>query len=588
MSLCLLFVSSLSEANSAGCAGHALQGASRPALVRVAFRCFAKHIRWASLVVLLFLLPLASAQDLATQTAQSDNATGVVFQWQPAFPAEYVPGNLIPEPQTVTAQILTPYPSVLAPGGATLAAGPASTTGATSSSPNSSADQNPSSIPAPQSTSSSTKAPDQPEQTWNFHVQNTDILQGYPPFSAKYSGPNSLPTFGEGRETLSLDLMAGVRLWRGAAAYIDGLTWQGFGINNVLGIEGFPSGEAYRIGTSVPNGTIARLFIRQTIGLGGPQEETDNDQFSLAGRQDISRLTFTLGRFAATDIFDTNTYAGDSRGQFMNWALVTDEAWDYPADVIGYDTGLAVELNQPKWTLRYGFFQVPSRQNSFSEEDQFLTWPHNSSGHDAPFFRGWAMVTEFERRYSINSHPGAIRFLAYQNRAFMFSYAGANSILKAQGPGADVSPASAYRIKYGFGLNWEQEIAKNIGIFSRLGWNDGEEEAWMFTDVDHTASLGLSVKGEAWHRPGDTVGLAGIANGITRVEQEFLQLGGLGILAGDGNLNYGWEKIMETYYDAAVWNTVHLAADYQFIDDPAFNSARGPVSVFGLRLHWQF
>jgi high affinity Mn2+ porin len=364
--------------------------------------------------------------------------------------------------------------------------------------------------------------------------------------------------------------------------------WQGFGLDNVLGVEGFPSGEAYRIGTKVPNGTIARLFIRQTIGLGGEQEDTPNDQLSLAGRRDISRLTFTLGRFSAIDIFDTNTYAGDPRAQFMNWGMVTNVAWDYAADVIGFDTGLAVELNQPKWTLRYGFFQVPSMQNSFTADDQILTWPHNSSGHDGPFFRTWAMVTEFERRYSINTHPGAIRFLAYLNRADMYSYSGAISILRAQGAGADVSAAKAYRCKYGFGLNWEQEIAKSVGVFSRVGWNDGREEGWMFTDVGYTASLGLSLKGEAWHRPGDTIGLTGLTNGISHVEQEFLELGGLGILAGDGNLNYGREKILETYYDAAIWKTVHLAADYQFIDDPAFNRARGPVSVFGLRLHWQF
>lgn len=172
-------------------------------------------------------------------------------------------------------------------------------------------------IPATQPTSSATEGANGPDQIWNFHVQNTDVVQGYPGVSARYSGPQSLPTGSEARETVSLDLMAGVRLWSGAEVYIDGLAWQGFGLNNVLGIEGFPSGEAYRIGTAVPNGTIARLFVRQTIDLGGEQEKTPNDQLSLAGEQDISRLTFTLGRFAATDIFDTNAYAGDPRAQFM-------------------------------------------------------------------------------------------------------------------------------------------------------------------------------------------------------------------------------------------------------------------------------
>ncbi len=299
-------------------------------------------------------------------------------------------------------------------------------------------------IPAAQSTASPTeKAGSGPSRIWNLHVQNTDVFQGYPSFSAQYSGPQSLPTSSEGRETVSLDVMAGVRLWSGAEGHIDGLMWQGFGINNVLGIEGFPSGEAYRIGTKVPNGTFARFFIRQTIGLGGAQEDVADDQFTLPGKQDISRLTITLGRISAADIFDTNAYANDARTQFMNRSFVKKNAWDYPADVIGYDTGLAVELNQPKWTLRYGFFQVPSMQNSFTEDDQIFTWPHNSSGHDGPFFRSWAMVWEFERRYSSKTHPGAIRFLAYVNRANMFSYSGAIPILRGQRRGSGSLPRRA-------------------------------------------------------------------------------------------------------------------------------------------------
>jgi high affinity Mn2+ porin len=364
--------------------------------------------------------------------------------------------------------------------------------------------------------------------------------------------------------------------------------WQGFGLDNTLGVEGFPSGEAYRIGTADPNGTIARLFIRQTIGFGGDQEDVSDDQLTLAGKQDISRLTLTLGRFAAPDIFDSNAYANDPRTQFMNWAFVNNEAWDYPADTIGYDTGLAVELNQPKWTLRYGFFQVPRFQNSLTADDRLLTWPSDSSAQDGPFLRAWGMVTEFERRYSVNAHPGTIRFLAYLNKADMASYSEAIPILEAHGVGADISAASAYRYKYGFGLNWEQEIAKNVGMFSRLGWNDGQEEAWMFSDVDYTASLGLSIKGEAWQRPGDTFGLAGVMNGISHVEQEYLEAGGMGILAGDGNLNYGWEKIIEAYYDFKIWKSIHGAFDYQFVTDPAFNRDRGPVSIFGARLHWEF
>ncbi|MGC1812149.1 MAG: carbohydrate porin [Candidatus Binataceae bacterium] len=430
-----------------------------------------------------------------------------------------------------------------------------------------------------------------PMQTWNWHVQNTDIVQGDPGFPAKYSGPASLNRTGNVKETISLDLFAGVRLWRGAEAHVDGLMWQGFGLSTTHGIEAFPNGDAFKTGTKPSNLTFARLFLRETVGLGGEQEDVPDDQLTLAGRQDISRLTFTLGRFSPTDVIDRNTYAHDPETQFMNWALVTNLAWDYGQDTVGYTTGLAVELNQRSWALRYTFFTMPPYHNfenigsGDSGDDQYLMWP--ARGEYGPFLRSWAMAAEFERRYSISGRPGAIRVLAWLNEADMASYNAATAILLAKGPGADISPAQAYRYKYGFGLNWEQEIAKNAGIFSRLGWNDGRTQAMEYTDANWTASLGVSVKGNRWQRPGDTVGLAGVLSGASRQQQKFLAAGGVGILDGDGALTYGSEKVVETYYDFQIWKTIHVAVDYQFISNPAFNRDRGPVSVFGGRLHWE-
>jgi len=424
-----------------------------------------------------------------------------------------------------------------------------------------------------------------PDQLWNWHLQNTDIVQGDFGFPAKYSGPASLDSRGEARETVTMDLFAGLRLWPGAEAHMDGLMWQGFGLSQTHGIEGFPNGDAYKAGTQVPDFNVARLFIRQSIGLGGQQEVAPDDPLTLAGQRDISRLTFTLGRFSPLDLCDANSYASDPHTQFMNWAMMGNLAWDYGQDTLGFTAGFAVELNQPKWALRYGFFLMPAQKNGFSAEDQVLMSP--ARGADGPFLRSWAMMTEFERRYSLNAHPGVIRFLAWLNEADMASYAAATAILDANGPGADISAARAYRYKYGFGLNGEQELAKNIGIFSRLGWNDGHEETWTFTDVNWTASLGLSVKGQAWRRPNDTVGLAGIISGASRDNQKFLEAGGLDMLDGDGALSYSPEKILETYYDAQIWRYIHAALDYQFIADPAFNRDRGPVSVFAARLHWE-
>jgi high affinity Mn2+ porin len=408
-----------------------------------------------------------------------------------------------------------------------------------------------------------------PVQNWNWHVQNTDIVQGDPAFPAYYSGPNSLSNGGEVKETVSLDILAGLRLWQGAEAHVDGLMWQGFGLSKTEGVEAFPDGEAFRLGTSVPNVNITRLFIRQTIGFGGPQEDVADDELHLASRQDISRLTLTVGKFSAKDIFDNNSYANDPRSQFMSWGLMANEAWDYPADSIGFITGFAAELNQPWWTFRYGFFQMPKVSNGTALDQHFL--------------EAWGMVMEYEQRWLLGSHPGNARLLGYLNQADMGSYAQALSV-----PGVDITQTRAYRHKYGFGLNLEQEIVTNLGVFSRIGWSDGRNEAWVFSDVDSAASLGLSLKGAGWNRPNDVYGLAYVVSGISREHEKFLEAGGTGILAGDGALNYALEESLETYYDFDVWKDVHFALDYQFVTNPAFNRDRGPVSVFAARLHWEF
>jgi high affinity Mn2+ porin len=386
--------------------------------------------------------------------------------------------------------------------------------------------------------------------------------------------------------------MAGLRLWSGAEAHIDGLLWQGFGIGDAHGIEGFPSGEAYRLGTREPNGMISRFFLRQTIGLGGEREAVADGPLALAGRQDVARVTITVGRLASSDIFDQNAYANSPNTQFLNWGLVNNEGWDYPADAVGFTTGLAVEWNERSWTLRYGVFQEPGQQNGLTADDRYLKWPYDPSANgpssDGQPLRAWAMMVEGEHRWTIADHPGAIRLLAFLNRADMADYAEATALLRADGLGADLSSALAYRCKYGFGLNWQQEVSANLGVFSRLGWNDDREQGWMFSDVGYTGSVGVSIKGASWHRSDDTYALAVLVNGCSIQEQRFLAAGGTGILAGDGGLDYGLEKILETYYDCAVWASVHTAIDYQLIANPAFNRNRGPVSVFGVRLHGDY
>jgi len=436
------------------------------------------------------------------------------------------------------------------------------------------------------------------EQNFNFHAQTTFIMQGDPGFPAQYSGPNSLNSVGERQSTITADLFMGLRLWRGGEVHADFLMWEGYGLSQTFGIEDFPNGDAYKAATTFPDFMAAHLFVRQTIGLGGEQEDVPDGPMTLAGKQDISRLTFTVGRLSPTDMFENNTYAHDPHTQFMNWATNTNVTWDYASDQVGYTTGIAVELNQPNWAVRYGFFQMPGVQNGFTADDRIFLWPGDGGG--GSFFQYWGMAAELERRWKIDDHPGAIRFLTWLNEANMANYQVATALLRASPPppggnagtGADVPPASrALRNKHGLGLNWEQEVVKNVGMFSRVGWNDGHEEAWTYTEVNWSASLGVSIKGPLRNVPkrqDDTFGLAGIVSGASHDQQEFLEAGGLGILDGDGALSYSPEKVLETYYNFQLDKSFSLMLDYQFVADPAFNSARGPVSIFGARIHWEY
>jgi len=400
---------------------------------------------------------------------------------------------------------------------------------------------------------------------WDFHYQSTLIGQGVLPFPAEYSGPNSLEPHGEVRDTFSFDVTAGVHLWRGAEFFADVLSWQGYGLSNTTGVAGFPNGEAYRVGKTFPDAVISRAYLRETVPLGSKGVFATPSERTNEGR----RFVLQLGHFSAADVFDTNTYANNARTQFMNWALVNDVAWDYPANSLGVTNGLSAEMDLNSWSARAGIFQVSRMANALRMDWNLL--------------HAWSAVGEIEKRHSFAGHPGAARLLAYDEHAHMGSYQQALS---------DPQNIAAlgqlgYRSKYGFGINLEQEIHKDIGAFARLGWSDGRNQVWEFTDVDRTASMGISLKGEAWGQPADTLGIASVFNGITAVHRQFLANGGVGITVGDGKLDYGVEQIVEAYYSHATRWHVSVSPDFQLVVNPAYNRARGPAFIYALRLHWE-
>jgi high affinity Mn2+ porin len=433
---------------------------------------------------------------------------------------------------------------------------------------------------------------------WNFHAQTTIIPNFQPGFGALYSGPNSLGTDRDRRGSISADVTLGAPLWHGAEFHTDLLLWQGFGLSNSFGLEAFPDNDAYKAGTVDPRFMFSHFFVRQTLGLGGEQEDVPDGPYTLPGKRDVSRLTITAGRLNMAEIFDNNTYNHDAHTQFMSWAN-TMLSWDFPADTIGFTTGIAFELNQPEWALRYGWFQLPSLPNGFTSDDRIFMWPvePGEKTSDGEFWKEWGMMLELERRWRLADHPGAIRLQAWTDYGYLASYDAATRLLRASPPPANTpqgveitipTAALGFHDKYGFGVNWEQEIAKNVGLFGRFGWQDGHIAAAAFTDADWTLQLGVSVKGAAWRRPGDTFGFLGNLVGASSQQQAFLKAGGTGILNGDGNLSYDNEKSLETYYDFAITKSLRLALDYQFFADPAFNRDRGPVNVFAGRLHWEY
>jgi high affinity Mn2+ porin len=414
-----------------------------------------------------------------------------------------------------------------------------------------------------------------PEPTdWNVHGQSTVIAQGYPRMRSPYEGTDSLPGGGQGRETWTADAFLGWRLWRGGEFYFNPELAQGFGLNSTLGLAGFSNGEAQKGGAPFPKFRPQRYILRQTFGLGGEQEEVADGPFQLAGKRDIDRVTVTVGRFAVGDYFDGNSYAKDPRLDFMNWAMWSSAAYDFPADLPGFTRGAVVELNRKDWAVRAGLFQVPNAPNS-----------------DVLVFKTGGIVVEFEERHAIFDQPGKLRLGIFANRGNTGNYRQALAIGDAD-PTLDINDVMAGirrdNLKYGFYLNGEQQIVRDVGLFARLSWNDGQNEILSFTDIDRGISGGLSIKGSSWGRPNDTIGLGGAVNGLSSAHRDFLAAGGIGLLIGDGRLNYSNERILETYYAFAIDKNFTFTADYQLIANPAYNADRGPVSIFSGRLHGEF
>lgn len=407
---------------------------------------------------------------------------------------------------------------------------------------------------------------------FNVHGQATLVSQYAFPFRARYSGQNSLAS-NSGRETLDVDLYLGFRPWHGAEIWINPEIDQGFGLSGTYGVAGFPSAEAYKVGAAYPYARIPRAFLRQTIDLGGDVQKVNAGINQFAGSQTTDRLVITVGKFSVVDVFDSNKYAHDPRGDFLNWTMVNTGAFDYAADAWAFTYGAALEWYTGQWTFRAGIFDGPVVPNSTDLD---------------PTFGQFQMIGEIERRYELWGQPGKIAVTGYLTRARMGNFQNAVNLAALTSTPADISAVRTYTSKSGIAANMEQQIFPDVGLFARAGYTRGTLEAYAFTDADATLSGGASLSGKLWGRPGDTLGLAGILNTISTVHQAYFAAGGYSALIGDGMLpRPGTEKILEVYYSLPIRSWL-LTLDYQYIANPAYNRDRGPVSVVATRLHAQF
>ena len=406
------------------------------------------------------------------------------------------------------------------------------------------------------------------------------VFQWHPTFPAKYSGPNSLSPQAQSATTHILTLYTGYELTPTTEGFADIEYATGGGIGTAFGLAGYTNLDSVRTvqgGVLSQKPYLARLMLRQIIPLSSQRVEVDRDELHLATSVPVRRIEIRFGKFDLADFFDVNTWGSDSHLQFLNWTVDNDGAWDYAANTRGYTDGAIVEYDDHWFSARFGLALEPKIANGIHL--------------DADVARARSENFELDAQGALIGHrQGAVRLLTYLNQANMGNYDEAIAdYLAGRTPTPDIVATQRQgRHKYGFGLNFEQEITSGVGVFGRLGWDDGHNESFAYTEDDRTAEAGVLTEGSLWHRRYDRAGAAFVTNGIVASHQQYLALGGFGFLLGDGALSYSSEKIFEGFYTAHLWRGFFASFDLQHINDPGYNAARGPLTVTGLRFHTDF
>jgi carbohydrate-selective porin OprB len=413
-------------------------------------------------------------------------------------------------------------------------------------------------------------------EQYTARYQSTYNWQWHPSFSDGIgSSSKSISPTSERMYTFSATAHWGLRAWEGAELYINPEIASGIPFSrDLVGLGSFTNGEITRAAGSDPKLYLQRLFLRQTWNRGGDKEIIEPGFNQLGGMADKNRFVLTVGNFSTLDVFDGNAYAKDPRTQFMNWGSWTYSAYDYAADARGFGWGFATEWYQDDWAFRFGRMTPPKIPNGLPI--------------DFAFFKHYGDQAEVEKSYALNGQKGTVRVLGWRNRGVLARFDDARAALTSSGQETILNVRNREQIKYGLGLNIEQALSDEVGVFLRLMKADGQTETQAFTEVDESLATGMLLNGRAWQRPEDSAGFALMVNGLSKARRSYLEAGGLSYFIGDGYLHYRPETIFETFYSHQVAKYIWLSGDYQHIQNPAYNAARGAIDVVAIRLHAEY
>jgi len=434
-------------------------------------------------------------------------------------------------------------------------------------------------------------------ERWNAYGQFTYITSFKLPFAARYTNlngsVNSLSTDYERSFTGSFTLFFGVRLWRGGEIYFVPEAISLRPLSQLRGLGGsIQNFELQKTGSETPDVYRARLFYRQTFNLGGKRIDLDSNPMQLGTTVSSRRFVFTLGNFTTLDVFDRNNVTGDPRQTFFNMAFMTHASWDFAADARGYSWGAAAEFYWDDWAVRVGRMLPPTEPNTLPIDFRF--WKYYSDSY------------EIEHQHSIRGRRGAVRLLAYYNHVRTGRFADAIAAFEAD-PGKNAASCTSFNYgsgnfnapdlcwvrgpnnKWGIGINLEQMVAKDIGLFLRAMYSDGNSEVGAFNSADRSLSFGGVARGWPWRRPFDLVGIGFGLGWISDIHARYLAMGGIDGFVGDGALKQAPEGVFELFYSVNILQAIWIAADYQAIWNPGFNADRaGPVHVLSAKVHAEF